>query len=146
MRGILVIAGILVMGCRYVPPTSSPSPEELPTGGSFDATWSAVIDYFAEHKIPVKTLERASGFVVAEYLWNDDTRVLGSADCGRRGNTGFAPDVATFNVRVKPAGREATIRITTDYARADRKRCESTGVWERQIVNRVVRQVAGMPR
>ena len=47
----------------------------IETNSSFDDVWNRVIDFFAESNIPVATLEKASGIIVASHVNISNTLV-----------------------------------------------------------------------
>src|SRR5687768_9485299 len=49
-------------GPLLAPPPAAPR-EAKPVGASFNRTWDAVIERFAEDNIPIRTAERTSGFL-----------------------------------------------------------------------------------
>jgi len=66
-RIMLLAFGLLVACVTYVPPQVK-EPEPLPAApvrASFNRTWATVIDFFADQAIPVKTLDRSSGYIAA---------------------------------------------------------------------------------
>lgn len=146
VRNRCALAGLLLAlaGCAYRPPAPAVIPVEQPVDASADATWSAVVDYFAEQHIPAQTFERASGYVAAQTRVIDGMRYLDGVDCGGKGRTGFLPDLIDFNVRVKPDGAGSTMRVNILYSRVDGRPCHSTGAWEKRLTAAVVRRVAGI--
>ncbi len=108
---------------------------------SYDATWQAVLQSFAELDLPIATIERESGLVATDWILvsESDDRM----DC---------PDDARqaemrFNVLLEEAGSGTRMTITSG-ARALTddgvlQRCASTGVLERAIQRRVSRKVSG---
>jgi hypothetical protein len=51
---------------RYVPPEGADPKATWATPKSFDDTWQAVVQTFAEANTPIKILEKASGIICAE--------------------------------------------------------------------------------
>jgi hypothetical protein len=114
-------------------------------------TWDAVIDLFAERNIPIRTMERASGFIATEQLSVNAEEGLRWADCGkakwpfggkRRDKEGkevdysrIAPDQAIYNVLVRGDSAESRVKVTVlwQYAGINGRRaveCSTKGVWE----------------
>jgi hypothetical protein len=136
-------------GCLtvYVPPTPRPERSDFPIAASFGRTWDAVIDFFARESIGVKTIERASGFIVAEWgqippLLADPTRgAVAIADCGTEAGVIYYPSSATFNVVVRGDSTRSTLHVTMAYASYRnyltayqvRLPCVSTGWYEGKI-------------
>ena len=49
--------------------------KNIETSSSFDDVWNRVIDFFAESNIPIATLEKASGIIVASHVNIENTLV-----------------------------------------------------------------------
>jgi len=66
-RPLLVGAVVCAMaGCyKNIPPVLAPERPVLEVAASFDATWTAVIDLFAERHIGIQLLDKPSGLIVA---------------------------------------------------------------------------------
>lgn len=108
---------------------------------SYDVTWRAVLQSFAELDLPIATIERESGLVATDWILvaQADERM----DC---------PDDARqaemrLNVLVEEAGSGTRMTITSG-ARALTEdgvlqRCSSTGALERAIQRRVSGKVSG---
>ncbi len=145
-RSLLVLTVFVSASCastrRFVPPYAALSPR-TPTAvdAPFDSTWSAVISYFAQNSIAIRTIEKASGIIVAEMASASlPTRmvVLDSlgrtqmlrrgvvltkpvyADCGSYA-TGvkdarpLAITQASFNVFVTPSSGGSALRVTMRF-------------------------------
>jgi len=104
---------------------------------SFAKTWDAVIDVFAERNIPLRTLDRSSGFAATDELGADGSARLGRLRIGcnswRRG-----PRHAIWNVRLKGDSAAALILVTARWwifrgkgTNGTRIDCVTTGAWER---------------
>jgi hypothetical protein len=100
---------------------------------SFAKTWGAVIDVFADRNIPIRTLDRSSGFAATEELGADGTTQW--ADCGSDAIHGHVgPRHASWNVRVKGDSAASTVLVTVRWwiirGRTTRVDCVTTGAWE----------------
>src|SRR5262245_51646583 len=70
-------------GCALYGPPAAPAPRTAtPVAASFAATWDALIDAFAERRIQIRAVDRASGVLVAEPQLIRDASDS-AADCGR---------------------------------------------------------------
>jgi hypothetical protein len=144
-RLIFFLSAITLVGCTPKPP-GAPAPHSgMSVRAPFGKTWDAVIDVFAFQNIPIRTLERASGFVAAEVT---SVEMVGQgkehpwADCGRmaRGIRGgftnpiyFQPTDAFYNVRVKGDSVRSTVQVTVNWkSKESIYRCATRGVWESQ--------------
>jgi hypothetical protein len=127
--------------CGCTPPNPAPRPAIGPTkvAAPFSKTWNAVVDILAERNIPVKTLDRASGFVAAEMtgVAPGDIGKLASG-CGgfwdAMANGGGAPaGVARYNILVRGDSIASTVKVTaqfTELISGTTKQCATKGVFE----------------
>lgn len=151
----LVLAGVL--GCTkplgwYVPQPTPSRPETI-VNADFERTWNAVIDHFAANVIPIATIDRASGLIVAKTAAPGAVAARG-ADCGAYRTTATttegSPTAANYNilVRTTPSGTRvrATIAweggLTTDRGFYP---CQSTGVVEAEMET-AIKALAERPR
>ena len=104
LRPVLLLA---LTGCTPVVTVPPPPPERLALGvqAPFDRTWEAVIDVFATRSIPIATLDRSSGLVMALPLTVTGTESLKWANCpkveGALSGYTYYPHRADFNVLVR---------------------------------------------
>jgi hypothetical protein len=148
----IVITLALLTGtvaCYQPPPPVAPRPV-VPIAASFDHTWNAVIDIFADNSIPIQSMERASGFIVSREMSPipDDSW----ADCGSGGINTVRLRAASFNVVVRGDSTSSSVRITTRFVGtvqfADNVRtteCSSNGIWERALEKKVKSKAEGRP-
>jgi hypothetical protein len=141
----LLLIGALAACTRYYPPTPATPRDGTGVIASFGRTWDAVIDEFAAKNIPIRTLERASGFIATEALGVApdfgtyrrrlrDTR----ADCGyNSGSTSLpiTPTHATYNIVVRGDSGRSLVRVTVKWMRivtgpGASLTCETSGTWE----------------
>lgn len=106
----------------------------------FEKTWNAVIDILGNDNIPVTTLDKNSGFVVAErtrivYASKAERdAVLALADCGGNGlGMTFVPTSARYNIVVRPNGNATTVKATASYQSPAAAGCTSKGTFETQL-------------
>jgi len=128
----------LALGCVYPPSTTATPRSPTYVAASFAKNWDAVIDAFAERNIPLRTLDRSSGFAATDELGADGSARW--ADCGSDAIHGdVGPRHAIWNVRLKGDSTAALILVTarwwmfrgkgTNVSRVD---CVTTGAWERE--------------
>lgn len=83
---------------------------------SFAKTWEAAVDVFAERNIPIKTVDRASGLIVAEVQAVSVKDSVGLADCGSNAlGIKLWPDVATWNLLVRGDSTRATVKANVRF-------------------------------
>ena len=166
------ILGLTVMvACfRYTPPAAVPVRQATAIAAPFDSTWSAVITFFAENNIPIRTIEKASGIIVAEpsrFAMQNRTPLLGSngkqkrdlggmklqsppiyADCGvTKGLPPADPATAIYNVRVQGDGARSSVQVNVKYTGFQANNpgtgdaiCVSTGKFETDLESFVKRR------
>lgn len=119
-----------------------PAPAPLTVSASFGRTWDAVIDVFAERNIPVKTIERMSGFIATDALPVSDRRQASRwASCGSA-----SPESVVYNVVVRGDSARATVNVTALWTRsAGRVQCSSQQVWETAVEGDVKRRAERAP-
>ena len=120
----------------FVQPLTRPATQ---VAAPFDSTWSAVIGIFAAKSIGIRTIEKASGIIVAELAtvgFENRMTVLDSlgnarteqgvpvtvpmyADCGLNYVAGRRVDLnptdASFTVFVTPSAAGSALRVTMRY-------------------------------
>ncbi|SRR5258706_11073269 len=108
---------ILLAGCTYTPPATLAPVPRAPTivDASMDRLWIAVIDFFADRNIPIRTLDRVSGFIATDALRVQDSKAEGWADCGSTDNGPLSPTGATYNIRVRGDSVHSTVQITVRW-------------------------------
>lgn len=150
MRALLVVVALSGCAGRWTPPAPTPARADTEVAASFDRTWDAVIDVFARRSIPIATIDRSSGLIVSARLAVDRRDAVLWSDCGAPGgyegpgNERFRAyaSLGDFNVLVRPRGDGAIVRVTIRYAGpepagATRFACTSTGVYERDLEDRI---------
>src|SRR2546429_5928198 len=94
-------AVLLVIAACYSPPTTTAAPRSaMAVNASFDRTWTAVIDVFADRNVPIRTLDRTSGFVATDEL-RVGSEGADWADCGSGAGGTIGPAHAGYNVRIR---------------------------------------------
>lgn len=134
-RVSVIVAAFLVSACQAVPPAPAPVRDATSVAASFDATWDATIDHFAENNIPIATIERASGIIATTELRVDSETAEESSDCGT--GQGVSVDMrfhatsAVYNILVRGDERASTVRATVSWTNPSANfECHTTGVWE----------------
>lgn len=155
-RGI-VLVGLLSFSASCAQPFIA-SPSTIPAAlapvaiaAPFDRTWDATVSWFTEQSVPIKTIDKSSGLIVAmsdgtglknkpmEKAWLEPKGYLTYADCGARNGRLYDPTAATYSVHVTKAGEvsrlQVTIRYEQDGAGVGNRFavCSSTGKREAEI-------------
>jgi hypothetical protein len=138
-RTMLVVVGVFLWGCRPgTRPPAAPQPREgTKVRASVGKSWDAVIDLFAERSIPIRTMERASGFIATEQLRADDVAER-FYDCGAVLGHPIRATHASYNVVVRGDSSASSVRVNMRYVnwedvRRAAQECTSTGQWEAQF-------------
>lgn len=112
---------IQIIGCSsYKPPKTYQFQNWADYGLPFDEVWSRVIRFFAESGISIKTMDKASGFIVTDNI--SFTGGLGEyLDCGEPAKNPFAyarieNPIGNFNIYITKISEQATrVQIKTFY-------------------------------
>lgn len=123
-----------------VPPPAVTPRTATPVAASFDRVWSATIDMIAAFSIPVKTIDRASGFVVTETMSIPSRNTaFASADCGTVMGMPIPATNVSYNVRVQGDTARSTIMATARWVNTTSTptECTTTWAWERAFEDSV---------
>lgn len=137
-----VILLVSLAACVTAPATA-PERAATPVNASTGKTWDAVIDVFAERNIPIRNMERASGFIAAEPELVSQKDGQAWADCGGALGVRLGAQRATYNVLVRGDSSHATVRATVLWERTGNQGCTTRGVWERDFESLVKARAEG---
>lgn len=132
---------VIIGACAPTPP-APPAPRSATTvAASFGKTWDAVLSAFAARSIPIKTVDRSSGLVVAEDQ-QLRSRIDSLADCGKEAmGIARAPSRAGWSVLVRGDSTgstvQATIRFSASPGITSGVDCSSTGKWETELERQI---------
>lgn len=133
-RLALVLA---IAACTPVPPAPPAPHSAMDVAAPASKTWDAVIDVFASKNIPIKTMDRSSGFIATEEMQVPFTPRQESpyADCGKKMGIAQPPTHANYNIRVKGDSSRSTVQVSVFWkdvnpAAHSSDQCSSKGVWE----------------
>ena len=145
-KALAIAALLTVAACvKVTPPRTAPVRPTMQVAAPFAATWDAVIDLFASRNIPIQTLDRSSGLIVAQMSFVPEHGAPAWADCGTRSIPGvsslevrterLAPTHAEMNILVRSTDAGSTVRATVRWTRRgpdvpEPLLCETTNVWE----------------
>lgn len=151
MRAIAVrVGGVLLIAAMCLASASAPGKHTVnrttTVKASYDDTWTAVIDVFADRNWPISSMAKDSGLIATDWMRVDAAEAY--ADCGGSGIARTHGTYVRFNVRVKSGNTtEVTVNASFREARsfdgqsgfAD---CESKGAIELQIHSDVKHRAA----
>ena len=146
----LGVCALTLSSCASTPQTYD-FDNSREVAADFDATWEGVIAYFAENNIPIATVEKDSGLIVAtdERLASDNLKKL--ADCG--GGIGGTPVTSqmSVNVFVRRKDLEVTsVQVNTRFSGTGvglmnttfQIDCNSNGTLETALLDRIEAKAA----
>ena len=110
----------LAVGCT--PAVTLPPIASEGINASFGKTWDAVIDGLSEGNVPVKTLDKASGYITVEVADAGSSEAeyaskLGKdalADCGPK--LVRYPMLARYNIVVRGDSTTSTVRVRAQFS------------------------------
>ena len=132
---------------------SAPAPKQIVSSFSidkpYDATWSALIEVFAELQLPIQNMEKDSGLILTDWIDFTGQDNTGYCDCGGLGINIEVNRLGKFNVFVKKTGdNSCDIKVNTQYQQTYKfgddlykRNCVSTGKLEAEIYNRIKEKV-----
>ena len=136
-RASVPAALFIVAGCMTPPAAPPPPRPAADIAAPVGKTWDAVIDEFAAQNIPIRTMERASGFIAADQLTVPRQSQEKHADCGTDIGVALWPDRATYNVLVRGDSARSTVKVTVRWTtfglvanNTTPIECSTTGLWE----------------
>lgn len=145
MRGIKLFLFFLtfcmLISCEsYQPPNKYTFDNYREFSKSYDEVWQKIINWFGKNGIPIKNLDKSSGFIASEH--NLNTGTIYYMDCGEGGSQ--TDGKATINIVVVDKGESTLVTINTffscflSYMGANtgahrRIDCNSTGRLESEI-------------
>lgn len=149
---LVAVAATTMIGCATVRPTPHQFAKTFQLGSNFDDVWAATVQTFAELNLPIESIEKESGLITTERIllgWESEY-----CDCGKPGLFGTDFDrTVRFNAFLRSdAGGAATLTINADF-QVNRNNsmtetttmvpCESTGVFELRIKDKVAEKLGG---
>lgn len=128
--GLSTLTLLAVIACTPPAPVTAPTPSAIAAG--FNQAWNGVIDVLAEENVPVKTLDRSSGFVVAEVATMDMSTLEKFTNCG-----GFMDmmvnserfGVANYNILVRGDSTASNVKVTARFTHGSTV-CATKNVFE----------------
>jgi len=136
---------ILAFAIACAPPRTEPvAIAPAPIAAGFNQTWNAVMDVLSDENIPVKTLDKASGYLMAEVAGVGAGDEEKYADCGNSFLNALAMQgggqmISRYNILVRGDSVASTVKVTATFVSgggtsdANAKRCASKGILEKQL-------------
>ena len=151
---ILSCSFIILISCSsYEPPRDYTVQKEATINKSYDITWQNVVDYFATHNTPIKTMDKNTGLIATDYNLTV-SEALKYMDCGTAGNSIGAhqrieSQSGNFNILLKKIDDNST-KITVNVffnsmlntlndngitVNSEKINCNSKGVLEKELID-----------
>lgn len=138
LRVVTVGMAVLVSAASATAPGKHSVQKARTIDATYDATWTALIEVFAEHNWAIANMEKDSGLIATDWMAIPNDSPF--ADCG---GSGIARELGTqirFNVFVRDLDGDAQVTVNTSFRQLrsfDGKQaivdCTSKGEVERQI-------------
>ncbi len=156
---ITMLLGAAACGIGKSGPRATGRINDYPIAAPMDRAWVALIEVFTDLNIPVKTMERASGFLQSDQMYaSRGGRTLGRRnedvwDCGKgtvRADAQSDSIEYRLSAVLKPAAdggsavRTSVTAVGFDRER-DRQTCVSRGVIEAMIAEAVQKKSGASP-
>lgn len=145
---MVLTAVIFASACASAP--IAPPLQPAGISAEFGKTWNAVVDILAERNIPIKTIDRSSGFVSAELATVDVESLSKLANCGSflsgvLEGSATASAIARYNILVRGDSTKSTVKVTARFIRGGDtpKDCPSNNVFEEQFQSEVKARAEG---
>ncbi|GLQ20395.1 hypothetical protein ACFFUB_02385 [Algimonas porphyrae] len=144
---MLAAAALVVAGCATTPQTYN-FDNSRSVDATFDRTWESVISYFAENNIPIATLEKDSGIIVAKNERYTPGAMKTFADCASAFMMTNDVGQIDVNVFVRPVDDNTTsVQVNTSYSMRQSgaygssavETCNSNGTLEEALLDRIER-------
>jgi hypothetical protein len=143
LRVAAVVAAVVLSAASASAPSKHNIQKTTTIKASFDDTWGALIDVFADRSWPIQNMAKDSGLITTDWMNADDS----FADCGGSGIASTHGTSVRFNVRVKgAASTEITVNATFREERSfDGQHrfvdCESKGIVEATIHSEIEKRI-----
>lgn len=147
----VVLVGVVAAAASATAPSTHNVKRSTDVSLDFEATWTAVIDLFADRGWAIDNLDKHSGLITTDWMHlGDDKDVY--ADCGGAGISSVHGTQIRFNVRVKPAGDSTELTVNTKFRQlrsfdgvASEVECASRGAVEAMVHEQVASRTASRP-
>jgi len=145
---ILLLACIYLLSCA-----TAPKPRQImnsfPIEESYDSTWSALIETFAELHLPIQNMEKDSGLIITDWIEFTGQSNEDYCDCGGLGINIEVNRLGKFNVFIKKITKDSCqVTVNCQYKQTIRfgdtvgeRKCISTGNLEREIFDLIKEKI-----
>jgi hypothetical protein len=140
----LILRTVLIIGLAVGCASAITLPPIAPAGinASFAKTWDVMIDILSEGHIQVKTLDKASGYIVADDRDVESSQQDSLADCGSDWHMGLAsmgPMIAEVNIVVRGDSTMSTVTVRARFTKTGNisRNCPSKNVLETYLQAKV---------
>ena len=136
------VAALALLALAACPPVQRPGTPTPPAAAEIAApvarTWDAAADVLAERNLPVRTMDRASGFMSTDQMAVEGRDAKRWADCGAVLGTRSEADRATYSVLVRGDSVRSTARVTVRWTQGGRGgeelvECTTRGTLEAEV-------------
>tara|TARA_R110002020_G_scaffold399971_2_gene610067 strand:- start:4879 stop:5343 length:465 start_codon:yes stop_codon:yes gene_type:complete len=140
-----MVGGAFLAGC-VTPAQSFQFDNSRTVDAGFDQTWERTIGVLASNNLPVKTLEKASGLIVAENELVSFTTMGEAASCPASPLITPIGGIMNYNIFVRKLSEtQTTVAVNTKYNMRYRDMnsaivsdtCNSNGNVERKLLNAI---------
>jgi hypothetical protein len=137
----IAVVFISALGCSSATPTPAATPKALPVAASQQRTWNAVVGVLSDRNIPVKTMDKGSGFVTAELTGVSRGDFLKLADCGSFTHQaligGVGSGIARYSILVRGDSVASTVKVSAKFTGLPNHGgvtdCTSRGIFEEAL-------------
>ncbi|MBA4312670.1 MAG: hypothetical protein C0417_08570 [Chlorobiaceae bacterium] len=153
---IIIILSLILISCghSYFPASVREIDNTKTFQMSYEQTWMKIIDWFALHNTPIKTIDKASGLIASDYELGSTSKYC---DCGRVNSDFFLrlsieEYSGNINILVRKLSDDTT-RVTIStffsavkkiydnmdhrYLRDEKIKCYSSGLLEQDIFHSI---------
>jgi hypothetical protein len=151
LRLTAMVAALLAGSSSSRAPKRHTFEKAMLTTASFDRTWAAVVEVFAENNWAIQHLERDSGLITTDWMLLAYDNPY--ADCGRTISSVGYTDQLRFNVLIREESDTVIVTVNAAFRRVEgagavwsQQGCYSTGQVEQLVHEQVSAVLAREPK
>lgn len=114
LRVAAVLGAVVALAASATAPKQHHVEPRMAISATYDQTWAAVIDLFAERNWAILNMEKDSGLITTDWM-TLGADGPGYADCGGAGITTVRDTAVRFNVRVREEGARTEVIVTATF-------------------------------